>query len=883
MSSHGKKSSVTWVSLLGWVCLLAAEQTEVELPPSADTKVDFQRQIQPILEARCHSCHGAQQQLGGLRLDSREVALAGGYTGAVIIPGKSQESRLIHLVAGLKKSAQDPVMPMGGDRLTSQEVGLLRAWIDQGALWAEPGRSSTEEAQTKPTRADQTRWAFMPPAKSPILRVKNRGWARNPVDAFVLEGLERQGIDPSAEADPTTLVRRLSLDLLGLPPTTEQVDEFLADTDPGNYDRLVDRLLASPHYGEKWARQWLDLAHYGDSDGYENDGVRPHAWRWRHWVIEVLNRNMPFDRFTIEQVAGDLLPDATAEQKVGTGFFRNTLSNREGGMPLEQRRNEQVVDRANTLGTVWLGLTVGCAQCHDHKYDPITQKDYYRLYAFFDSAQELNVEAPLPGELGPYLHSKQEYDQKRKKLLEQYKVPQLYDEWEKKVLETSDHLDTADLEWKIAWDNLGYDPDHGADGAQDLIRIPTGQRSQKTHDFLVDHMIKSYVLVVSEERFKKIKFKELQDKLRQLKKRYPPLSEAQTLRENPAPSRPHLLVRGEWSNRGIEVKPGVPEFLPALRPQDGDPPRLSLAKWLVSRENPLTARVTVNRIWQELFGRGVVVSSEDFGSRGEVPTYARLLDWLAVEFMDNGWDVKAIQKLIVTSATYRQSSKIRKDLQQRDPDNRLLARQSRIRLSAESIRDTALAASGLLTRKIGGQSVRPPMPKSVIELAFGMNDYVQWSESEGADRYRRGLYIFYQRTIPYPQLSTFDAPDSLSACSRRVRSTTPLQALNLLNDPVFFEAARGLTAWVLRERQGTVRERIDYAFRLCLARAPRPHESEYLFEHFRQQKELLKQNREAAEGLFSAQGVEGVDPEEAAVWVALSGVLLNLDEFLTRG
>ena len=428
MSSQGKKVSARWslvVSLLGWASLIAAEQTEVKLPPAADIKVDFRRQIQPLLKARCHSCHGTQQQLGGLRLDSQEVALAGGYTGAVIIPGKSQESRLIHLVAGLKKSAQDPVMPMGGNRLTSQEVGLLRAWIDQGALWDEPEGSLAEKVQSKATHAARTYWAFRPPVKSPIPRVKNWGWVRNPIDAFVLEGLARQGIDPSPEADPATLVRRLSLDLLGLPPTTGELDKFLAATGSGTYERLVDQLLASPHYGEKWARQWLDLAHYGDSDGYENDGVRPHAWRWRHWVIEALNQNMPFDRFTIEQVAGDLLPNATAQQKVGTGFFRNTLSNREGGMPLEQRRNEQVIDRVNTLGTVWLGLTVGCAQCHDHKYDPITQKDYYRLYAFFDSAQEFNIEVPLAGELGPYLHSKREYDQKRKELLDQYKVPQL--------------------------------------------------------------------------------------------------------------------------------------------------------------------------------------------------------------------------------------------------------------------------------------------------------------------------------------------------------------------------------------------------------------------------------------------------------------------------
>ena len=542
-----------------------------------------------------------------------------------------------------------------------------------------PGASAKKQDVTRP---EYEHWAFNAPVKSGVPKVSNPAWVRNPIDAFVLGRLESEGIRPSPEADRTTLIRRLSLDLIGLPPTPEELDDFLADTRPDAYDRLVDRLLGSPHYGEKWARQWLDLAHYGDSDGYEEDGTRPHAWRWRHWMIEALNRNMPFDQFTIEQVAGDLLPNGTVEHRVATGFFRNTLTNREGGMPLEQRRNEQVVDRTNTLGTVWLGLTVGCSQCHDHKYDPLTQKDYYQLYAFFDRAYEVNVEAPLSGEMGPYLLLKATYDKKRQQLLDEYNVPELYAEWEKKILETADNLDKAKLEWKVAWDRVGDQPDDGADGWQDAIRIPSSERSQKLEDGLVDHMVKWYNVVVSTERFKEVKFKELREELVKLKEEYPHLSEAQTLAENPHPPKTHVLIRGDWQSPGIEVQPNTPSVLPPLGVREGEPKRLSLGKWLVSRENPLTARVAVNRMWQAFFGRGIVATSEDFGTRGEMPTHPELLDWLSVEFMDIGWNLKKIHKLIVSSATYRQSSNIREELKERDPDNRLLARQSRFRLPA---------------------------------------------------------------------------------------------------------------------------------------------------------------------------------------------------------
>ena len=866
-----------------WATLVATAGTEVELPPPAGSQVDFQREIEPLLRERCHFCHGPEQQMGGLRLDSRQSALAGGYSGSVIVPGKSAESRLIHLVAGVKNE-EDLVMPMVGERLTPEEVGLLRAWIDQGVAWSEAVASSAGVAQTGEPQVERTHWAFVSPRKAPIPSVKNSAWVRNPIDAFVLARLEAEGVEPSPEADPATLIRRLTLDLLGLPPTPQEVDKFLADTRPDAYGHLVDRLLASSHYGEKWARQWLDLAHYGDTDGYEHDGVRPHAWRWRHWVIETLNRNMPFDQFTIEQVAGDLIPSASTKQRVATGFFRNTLTNREGGMPLEQRRNEQLIDRASTVGTAWLGLTVGCAQCHDHKYDPITQKDYYQLYAFFNTAQEVNIEAPLPGEWGPYLLLKSEYDKKRQQLLAEYNVSELYADWEKKLLVAADNLNNAELEWKFAWELIGWDPDHGSDGAQDLVRIPRSQRSQKVQDLLVDHMIKWYMTLVSEKRFKEIKFKELRKKLGELKKEYPLLSEAQTLRENPNPPKTHILMRGNWQSPGVEVQPNTPAFLPPLRSENGEPARLSLAKWLVSRENPVTARVTVNRMWQEFFGRALVATSEDFGTRGESPSHPKLLDWLAVEFMDKGWNLKAMHKLMVTSAAYRQSSKIREDLQERDPDNQLLARQARFRLPAELVRDVALAASGLLSPRIGGKSVRPPLPPGVVELGFGDEvQGVRWKESEGTDRYRRGLYIFFQRTVPYPQLVTFDAPDSLGSCSRRDRSTTPLQALNLLNDPVFFEAAQGLAARVLREKPGSVGDRIDYAFRLCLARTPRPHEKDYLIQYYQRQKEILERDPQSVETLFPAKGVKGVDPAEAAAWVSLGSVLLNLTEFVTRG
>jgi hypothetical protein len=535
-------------------------------------------------------------------------------------------------------------------------------------------------------------------------------------------------------------------------------------------------------------------------------------------------------------------------------------------------RIEQIMDRTATFGTVWLGLTTGCAQCHDHKFDPISQKDYYQLFAFFNRDVEVNIEAPLSGEMGPYLHDKPEHDRKRKELLAAYKVPELEPGWESKTLEAATNPKIGD-QWILAWETVGYD----FDGGQDILRLAPVERSQKQQDELTNHFIKWYGIVVGEDRYKELKFKELQEKLEQLDEEYPPLSEAPAMAENPNPPKTHVLLRGDFRQPGIEVEPGTPAILPAM-PSDAKPNRLALARWLVSPENPLTARVAVNRMWQEFFGHGLVETSENFGTRGGTPSHPELLDWLATEFMANHWDVKAMHRLLLQSATYRQASKIRPDLETRDPYNKLLARQNRFRLPAELIRDSALAVSGLLNPAIGGKSVFPPQPASVGELAF--RD--QWKESNGAARYRRGLYVFRKRTMPYPQMATFDAPDSLTTCTRRERSTTPLQALTLLNDPVFFEAAQGLATRILREAPSGLDARVDYAFRLCLSRSPNIAEKERIVRYYDQQKENIARDVTSVEHLYPPHGVGRIDRMEAAIWVNISSVLLNLDAFINR-
>ena len=840
----------------------------VRLPPPADREVDFAREVAPLLQDRCFLCHGPRQQMKGLRLDRREDALRGSESGPVILPGNSADSRLIQLIAGTNPTQ---VMPPDGDGLTAEQVGTLRAWIDQGAQWSTP---ETADSHPGAQEAESSHWAFRPIRRAPVPEVGGSNWARNPIDHFIQKRLEAEGIESSPEADRATLIRRLSLDLIGLPPNPREVAEFLADASPHAYERQVSRLLNSPHFGEKWARYWLDLARYSDSDGYRGDGFRPHAWRYRHWVIEAFNRDMPFDRFTLEQIAGDLLAGATAEQKVGTGFHRNTASNREGGVDMNQFRHEQVVNRVKTVGTTWLGLTVGCAQCHDHKYDPLSHKEYYQFFAYFNDAEEVNVDAPLPGERGPFLKEVAAYRKKRRELLEEYGVPGEQPPWEAKLLEAMANPGKWQ-NWDKAVGTLRVGVSQGVYGmGEKILRTTPEQRNEKETVLLTNHFVWHSSRGLPVKRYKEeLKYDELWKKLQELDQAFPALSQAQTLATEKDPRRTHIHPRGDFKRLGDPVEPAIPGFLQSMADSD-EPPRLRLAGWLIDPTNPLTARVAVNRLWQELFGRGIVPTPEDFGTQGEKPSHPLLLDWLASDFRDGGWSMKESIRGMVVSATYRQDSAPRPELASVDPNNALLARQSRVRLSAELIRDSALAVSGLLHPVIGGKSVRPPQPE-------GGQTKGKWVESQGKDRYRRGLYIQIQRMAPYPFLLNFDLPPAYASACRRGRSNTALQALNLLNDPVFFEAAQGLALRVLTEAPARLEDRLDHAFRLCLAREPDPSERQWLATAIRRQEEILEEELELARLALPAD-LPGVSVTEAAAWVGASRVLLNLDEFITR-
>jgi hypothetical protein len=761
-----------------------------KLPVAAERDVDFAKDIQPIFAKSCHSCHGPETQEAGLRLDLRKAALAGGDSGPVIVAGRSAHSRLIHLAAGLDE--ETGLMPPegNGDALTSLQIGLLRKWIDSGANW--PDELAGEDRLS----AANQHWSFQPIVKPevPTPSVQGSGFKiRNAIDAFVLTKLEREKVEPSVEADRATLVRRVYLDLIGLPPTPVEVNAFLADDRPNAYEQLVDRLLDSPHYGERWARYWLDLARYADSDGYEKDMARPFAWRYRDWVINSLNRDMPFDVFTVQQIAGDLLsaddPEYDDSAPVATGFHRNSMINREAGIDAEEDRVKRTIDRTNTTGTVWLGLTVGCANCHSHKYDPISQREYFGLYAFFNNLREVDAS------------------------------------------------------------------------------VETGKRSAPKHPYAVE-TANTLVQEVSQE---------------------PKLRET------------YVHLRGDFLSKGPLVEPATPAILPPLKARDNIPDRLDLARWLVDGANPLTARVLANRLWQWHFGRALAVSSDDFGKEGERPSHPELLDWLAAKLRDSGWKLKQLHRLIVTSATYRQSSNIRPELAERDPYNSWLARQNRFRVEAETVRDLALAASGLMNDKVGGSSIRPPQPASIGDLTYSAEkDENKWVASTGDDRYRRGLYIWIQRTRLYHSLGTFDAPDANLACTRRERSNTPLQALTLLNDVVFLEAADALGRKMAAEfptasgASDVVKLRIDYAFRRCLSRSPTPDEAELLGKFYDNALTKYRQDPAAARALLNNSGTEatddsksrddshGTEAAEIAACVNVARAIMNLDEFLTR-
>ncbi|MDX1925162.1 MAG: PSD1 and planctomycete cytochrome C domain-containing protein [Pirellulaceae bacterium] len=1031
---------ILWVVLA--VAISRAGHSQ-ELPPAVDREVDFVRDVQPILRARCWSCHGAEKQESGLRLDRSEAAFIGGDSGKAILRNESAKSLLIQYVSGLDA---DHIMPPEGQRLSSEQIGLLRTWIDRGAQW--PASGTTEK---------NSHWAYQPLKHVSPPKPKQHAWVVNPIDNFVLEKLESQGISPSAQADRYTLIRRLSLDLTGLLPTVEQVDAFVNDAQPNAYEAVVDRLLDSPHFGERWGRHWLDMARYADSDGYEKDNPRPDAYRYRDWVIDAINTDMPFDQFTIEQLAGDLLPEATDMQRLATAFHRQTLTNTEGGTDQEQFRVEACFDRTETTGAVWLGLTVGCARCHTHKYDAITQREYYQLFAFFNNGDEQTHVVPKSvEEIESYRVAKAKFDDELAQAKTALTSPDFIEaemEWENASLEklnaleriesqrrlldnpvfhsedsqltfkalednsflvsgdkplTTDYTISGQLKdaqvrvlrldlltdsslpkkgpgraengnfvisevvvesstsadfsnaqtweftaakadyeqnrfpatktidgkvtdggWAIAnetgkphWlelqlkDPLEFQQPtfvrvrlHQQHGTQHtigrckitfqsemspeaslpekivkLLKAPREQRSESQQQELVEHF--AHVYPATQDAAKAIE---------ELKKKEPSKPEVAArvlVQRTKDPRKTLVLRRGEFLEPmpDAEVQPSGFSTLPQLQTRSSVGDRLDLARWLVSKENPLTPRVTVNHVWRLLFGTGIVKTANDFGVRGELPTHPELLDWLAAEFIGfndgrsstvTAWSRKSLIKNIVMSATYRQSSAHRNDLMEVDPQNRLLARQNRMRVEGEIVRDISLDVAGLLSRKVGGPSVYPLLPPGIAELSYAGN--FKWNLSEGADRYRRGMYTFFKRTAPHPNLITFDCPDANLTCVDRSKSNTPLQALVALNNESFAEAARALAVRALNcDPKLEESERLALAFRWCVARPPTEYEISELENLLKESRQWYESHNEDAKKLMAATKVDGYSPEVVAAWIATARILINLDEFITR-
>lgn len=731
----------------------------------------YNRDIRPILAEKCFACHGFDQEKreAGLRLDTQDGSQAVLESGTVAIkPGEPDQSELIRRITSVDHTLAMPPAE-SGKQLTQQQVATLKTWIAQGAQY-------------------EKHWSFSSPTKPepPETAVaQDSASATYPIDKFILARLSVAGLAASPLADPVTLLRRVSLDLTGLPPSLVEIDEFLAasEQDPDRaYQNLIDRLLQSPAYGERWGRWWLDQARYADSNGYSVDAPRQ-IWKYRDWVINALNNDMPFDQFTVEQLAGDLLPNATISQQIATGFHRNTQINQEGGIDPEQFRIDSVFDRVSTTGSVWLGLTIGCAQCHNHKFDPITQKEYYQFFAFFNNQEEPSLTVYEDGIDAPTLQ------QQRKQLVARI------DE----LVEASNEALTT---WEASLTKEQREP-LPAD-LKKIFDVEIGKRNDAQRRSLY---------ATGPGKTEPV-FQELQTQLQQIDKLLEKNTTTLTLRELATPRKTTVFVMGDFTRPADEVTCETPSAMHPLDDPGEKTDRLDLARWIVSRKNPLTARVIVNRVWQQYFGRGIVETENDFGLQGSAPSHPELLDWLAVEFMDRGWSLKELHRLIITSHVYRQSSNDRPDVPEKDRTNELLARQRRLRLDAEIVRDVSLASCGLLSQKLGGPPVFPPIPQGVMGL--GQSNRA-WNVSEGEDRYRRGLYTFVYRATPPPSLNVFDAPDGYSTCTRRVRSNTPLQALALMNDAAFFEFAQAMDEVIQQDGLGT-------AFRRCTSRAPSDNE-----------------------------------------------------------
>ena len=743
---------------------------EVIAQPTA--QINFNLDVLPVLSRACFPCHGPDENArqANLRLDTKEGALR--TDKPLVISGSPEQSKLFQRLVSRDPEEQMPP-PDAQQKLTESDVEVVRQWINDGAAWSE-------------------HWSFRVITRPRPPMVERFDWPQNEIDRFILDRLTRIGLKPSVQANDQTLLRRVTLDLLGLPANRDAQRDFFSDERPDAFERVIDRLLASPHFGERWGRHWLDAARYADSSGFEGDPPRV-VWKYRDWVLNAINDDLPFDEFVVQQLAGDLLPDASPQNRIATGFLLN--SQQDGGS--ETSRLDAVVDRVNTIGTVFLGLTVGCAQCHSHKFDPLTQREYYALFAFVNSADEAKLEFATPEQFA-----------RRDALV----------------------AEVASL---------------------------TAERT-------------SYAATLSAERIKSDPgYLERTANIDSLTGRIPTFESAQVLQPATPGRVTTMFIRGEFHRPGEPVSPDVPQILPPLPP--GSRTRLEFARWLVSADQPLTPRVTVNRVWQHLFGRGLVETENDFGTQGSRPTHPELLDWLASELPRRGWRLKSLIRQITLSSTYRQASHHRLDVDAIDADNRWLARQSRPRLEAEVICDTALAAGGLLSTKIGGPSVFPFQPDGIM---INRATPAPWKISPGEDRYRRGLYTYYWRLTPHPMLQTFDAPDAITSCTRRQSSNTPLQALTLLNDPMFTEAANAIAREIVSSRLENDDQRVNRMFQLCLTRLPDAHERKLLNQVLNRARSPLTEGTSGK--TRSAENVERL------AWTQLAQTILNLEEFVVR-
>jgi cytochrome c553 len=828
---------------------------------AGSTTIDFERDIQPILKSSCYECHGPGKQKSKLRLDSRPLAMRGGRHGKVIMPGDAEQSVLL---ARVTSSSDNERMPQDRDPLPAGQVELLRHWIEQGAKW--PDRDANLGATLR------RYWAFVNPVRPELPPVKDAAWARNPIDRFVLSRLESQGLSPAPRASREALIRRASLDLIGLPPSPTEIDAFVNDPSTNAWEKVVDRLLASPRYGERWARHWLDLARYAESEGFKSDETRPYAWRYRDYVIKSFNADKPYDRFVREQIAGDELWPSDPDALVATGFIRH-YPDESNARNLMQRRQEILNDITDTVSAVFTGLTVACARCHNHKYDDIPQADYYRLQAFFANIKAVDARVLASPE------QVAEYDRKRV----------AWEETTKSIRDEMARLEAAPRKAIIKEYVDKYPPE-----IQAILARPASQRSAMDWQMYCKAMLylspdsPQYLAPASAcaARLKgdaKRRWDDLDKQLRAFDSSKPAdlprgTGIADVGREAP---QSFLLKRGAYEAYGLEVEPG---FLSAITTDEPTitPPanvqstgrRTALANWLASPGNPLTARVMVNRIWQHHFGEGIVRTPSDFGSQGDPPTHPELLDWLATEFVRGGWSMKHIHRLIMTSATYQQSCVASADAIRRDSDDRLLSRFPRQRLEGEVIRDQSLAAAGLLNLKMGGPSVFPDIPA-------GIDGHGWHASSDPAERDRRSIYIFVKRNLRYPMFETFDMPDTVETCARRYNTTTPAQALTLLNDPLTLSWARAFAGRVLNAEPEDQEAQVDLAYRLAYGRHPSSSERQMVQTFLDHEQQLLAARAARREPVVKPDKLPAdVAPAQAAAMVDFCHVLMNSNEFL---